>query len=291
MVPSRRQGSLTERDQAVLRDLADFRYLSTRQIARLHFGNLKLTQRRLRRLLASGYVVRVPTEPAARAGFHEWVYAASPGRVGQFPGVDATRFAGAVLDPSRGFGLRYAAHHRVLTDFRIWLREGVTRSAGAFTCDFIPGYAESSRVQGRRRLASIDVGTPYGLLVPDGLFVLRRSDGRAALFFLEIDRGSEPLRGKHASSVLRKLEMYRKVYDGRLFDSFSVAFDYDFSGFRVFFVTPDEARALAILNVAESADLEPLVWTTIENSLSAPGDLAAPVWKDSPEGQLRPLNE
>jgi Replication-relaxation len=281
-----RQRDLTLRDQRILSDLVEFRYLTTRQIARLHFGHPKLAQRRLRNLLAQGSVVRIQSENAARAGFHEWTYALAPRHAKA--DLDGQ---GALHDPSRGIGLRYAAHHRLVTDVRIWLREGADRSAGRFSCRFVPSYAEA-RVGGtRRRLIGIDTLTPDGVLVPDGVFALRCRDGRAALFFLEADRGSEPLRGKHPSSILRKFTMYRTVFDHRLFQPFAEFLAYDFSGFRVLVVAPDKQRADRMLEVAAAADVAPLVWTSTAAILEERGNLGAAVWRDTRDGRGRALTE
>jgi hypothetical protein len=143
----------------------------------------------------------------------------------------------------------------------------------------------------RRRFAAIEVGRQDGTLVPDGVFVLSRDQDSAALFFLEVDRGTEPLRGKHPSSVSRKLEMYRKVYDAGLYTPFSEHFEHDFSGFRVAIVAPDANRVSRILEVAASVDLAPLVWATTEATVLAPGNFSAEVWLDTPGGTARSLIE
>lgn len=47
---------LTERDIAVVTDVYKYRYLSVSQVQRLHFPSLQTTYRRLRGLVASGYL-------------------------------------------------------------------------------------------------------------------------------------------------------------------------------------------------------------------------------------------
>ncbi len=289
MPPSKHQVRLTLRDLDIRRDLEEFRYLSTAQIARLRFGNLKLAQRRMRTLVRRGHVVRVPCGELARNGFRDSFFALPSGGVPAFGKATSEHVPGALTDPRRGFGLRYAGHHRLLTDFRIWLREAQSSSSASLACRFVPSYAEA-RLDGRRaRLAGVDLGPPEGVLLPDGVFELRSASGRAALFFLEIDRGTEPLRGRHPSSIQRKLLAYRRLYDGRLFERFSESFGHGFSGFRVLFVTPDGERDTRILEVALEADLAPLVWATPEATVRLSGSFFARVWRDSPESPLRAL--
>ena len=113
------------------------------------------------------------------------------------------------IRPPQGVG--YLAHHRLLTDFRIWLREGCAGPEGEFGYQFVPSY-EEVRVEGRRRRrVAIEVPGRKRRLVPDGAFTLVRSaDGKAALFLLEIDRGTEPLSGVHPSSIEKKLGLSGK---------------------------------------------------------------------------------
>ena len=59
---------LTERDRRILKDIWLYRYLKTPQVTRLHFGGQKLAQRRMRRLVDSGFVERFRADDAVRAG-------------------------------------------------------------------------------------------------------------------------------------------------------------------------------------------------------------------------------
>lgn len=289
VAPSKHQAPLTPRDLLVFEDLREFRYLSTAQVARLRFGNLKLAQRRMRSLVRQGHVVRVPCGELARHGFRDAFFALPAGGASARGSATGDRAPGTLSDPRRGFGIRYAAHHRLLTDVRIWLREAAASSGGGLACRFVPPYA-GARVDGQRsRLIAVDLGPPDGVLLPDGVFELRASTGRAALFFLEVDRGTEPLRGRHPSSIRRKLEAYRRLYDGRSFDRFGNFFDYDYAGFRVLFVTPDDDRATRILEVALAVDLAPLVWATAEATLRGPGSFFACAWRDAPDSTPRSL--
>lgn len=289
--PSKRRPELLPRDLGILEDLEEYRYLSTAQIARLRFGNLKLAQRRMRRLISLGKVIRVPRTGLARVGFRDSFFALAPSVALPADAASAETKPGPLAAPTRGFGIRYAEHHRLLTDVRIWLREAASATRGSVLCRFLPAYAEIRRDGRRVRVAAVDLGPPEGLLVPDGVFELRTSQVRAALFFLEVDRGTEPLSGKHPSSILNKLTAYRRLYDGRFFDRYCELFEHEYSGFRVLFVAPDDDRATRILEVAAKADLSPLVWAVPEAALRETGSLRAPVWRDAQDSPYRSLLE
>ncbi len=282
---------MTTRDEAILRDVWLFRYATALQIARLHFGgHLKLAQRRLRRLTAQNLVDRFQVEAARRTGFTTWWYRlARPGAR-----LIAAPIGKRVEDflppkrPPRTHG--FLAHHARVTDFRIWLREACANGDGAFQCQFIPSYEEVR--EGGRRQRRIAIPFDHRSLIPDGVFTVRRFDGREALFLLEIDRGTEPLTGRHPSAVERKLRYYCDAYDTQAaMAQYGRQFDAKFSGFRVLFTVPSVTRLRGLVNLALRVDLTPLVWVTRDTVLDQAGDLSAACWATTPEGPLRRLTE
>ena len=283
--------ALTERDLAILQDLWLYRYLLTAQICRLHFTNIKVAQRAMRRLHALGVVDRFRSDSALRAGFRSWVFRLS--------GRGATHLAG-ILDldtanlrpPRRPPGsMWFLDHHRSVTDFRIWLREACAASAGEFGYRYVPSYEEVRRQGGRARRIAFPVRRANRLLIPDGVFTLDRNDGRSALFLLEVDRGTEPLTGRHSNSIERKLLLYRDAYDERGEVWYGKLFGTAFQGFRMLWLVPDENRRLRLLEQAVRLDLTPLVWAGLQEVTSAAGDLRERAWMTEPGESPRAIVE
>jgi len=292
MVPRRHQVRLTPRDLEISRDLWLYRYLTTHQVSRLHFGHLKLAQRRMRQLVRARLVDRFSAVPSESAGFEGWTYRLS-GEGVKLIAADTGLAPEEVRPPIRPpHGVGYLAHHRILTDFRIWLREGCAGAAGGFGYQFVPSY-EEIRVAGRRqRRVSIEVAGRKRRLVPDGAFALVRSaDAKAALFLLEIDRGTEPLSGVHPSSIEKKLGLYLDAFEHEGEGAYGRLFDRAFNGFRVLFLVPDRKRASGVVGVAQRMDLQPIVWVAEADMVRRSGDLTARVWLDDPKGPLRSLVE
>jgi len=225
--------SPTFRDQQILKDLWLYRYLQTPQIARLHFDSLKVAQRRMRRLHEAKLVERFRADMALRAGFRTWVYRlARPGA--QLLSREIREPVKSLLPPIRSpASLRYLEHHRELTDFRIWLREGCRFSEGEFGYRFIPDYEEIRHMGRRRRRVALDFPETQTQLIPDGVFTLDRQGGRSVLFTLEIDRGTEPLRGRHPSSIKRKFLLYEHAFNNCAEKQYSKLFETEFRGFRI----------------------------------------------------------
>ena len=290
-MPSKHHSKVTPRDQAVLRDLWLCRYLTSHQISRLHFGHLKLAQRRLRRLRSCRLVDRFRLEGDVRSGFQRYVYRlAGPGAriVAEAIDEDPKRIRPPKRPPT---GRSYMAHHRLLTDFRIWLREGCQGTNGLFGFRFVPGY-EEVRLQGRRRRrVALNINSVSRLLVPDAVFSLHRRDGKAALFAVEVDRGTEPLRGRHRSSVAKKLALYATAFDAGVEQQYSRLFGHSFSGFRVLCLVPDDQRRRGFLRLAEEAALAPLVWVGLHSLSEEEGDLGSAAWINQRNGPTRSLLE
>ena len=292
MVPQRYQVRLTPRDLEISRDLWVYRYLTTSQISRRHFGHIKLAQRRMRQLVKAKLVDRFSAVPSKWAGFEGWTYRLS-GEGVKLVAADTGLAREEIRPPIRPpQGVGYLAHHRLLTDFRIWVREGCAGPEGEFGYQFVPSY-EEVRVEGRRRRrVAIEVPGRKRRLVPDGAFTLVRSaDGKAALFLLEIDRGTEPLSGVHPSSIEKKLGLYRDAFDREVDCSYGKLFEHSFNGFRVLFLVPDRRRATGVIRVAKRMDLAPIVWAAEDHIVQEPGELTAEVWLDDPKGPPRSLVE
>ena len=291
MVPSGHQAGLRPRDHLVLADLAAYRYLTASQIARLRFGHIKLAQRRLRRLVDLQVVERFQSHRLGRLGFREWTYRLSPtgaAVAAEQLGLPLNAVKPPIREPR---GESYLAHHRDLTDFRIWLDEGRRQSAGVFEVRLVPGY-EEHRVDGRRqRRVAIPRQAGRGGVVPDAVFSLTRNDGRSALFMVEIDRGTEALTGGRSNTIEAKLRRYGEVFDAKAEATFSTMFDREFDGFRVLFVVPDQRRVAATLRIAVDVGFDPLVWVAVKRDFASPGDLAAQIWQDRPAGGGRALIE
>ena len=139
---------------------------------------------------------------------------------------------------------------------------------------------------------------------------------RRALFGLEVDRGTEPLTGRHASAIERKLVLYRELsrswdgmaetdasaierklvlyraaFEARAKGQYSQLFGQELGGFRVLFTVPNEKRRQGILRLAARLDLAPLVWVAADDLLQEPGDLDMACWATEPDGSLHRLTE
>jgi len=183
---------LTSRDVSLLLDVYKYRYLSVSQIERLHFPSKWMTYRRLQALM-SLKCLKAFSPPNI------------PERIFYLDSEGAEIVAGELhVDVADLQWYRYSKtpkdyffikHFLAINDFRILLTSAC-RISPLRLLGFIPEYVGEKTSQGnvkkyiRDSVCDIANNAVSYSHTPDAVFALEK-DGSAALFFAEIDRGTE----------------------------------------------------------------------------------------------------
>lgn len=252
---------LTERDLDILESLGRARFLTAPLVEQLHFppqsgerarGFSSSCRTRLRLLWQSGYVERLWPERlgsppvyalspkgAAALAAHR---AVPPGELAVLGRKLPTPF---FLEHTLAIAHVYVAVATALAGVdgvRLACFQGEHAFQGAGRHDCLPDVADD-----RHKIP----------VVPDGLFVLERSDGRRRLVFLEVDRATMSL--ARAAAKVRGYEAYRT---GAGPDLFQARFGYP-PEFSVALVAPTHAR-LKRLRQAVQDELERWGWGDLD---------------------------
>ena len=234
---------LTERDVALLCDLYKYRYLSVSQIRRLHFPSLQTAYRRLRALMALGLI-----KSFLAPHITEHIYYLDMAGAIQVAGslgveVSELRWTQNARTPKDYYFLR---HFLAVSDFRIALT-GACGESGIRLLGFIPEYygekSERGLVTKYIKDYVCDIGDHSRKMThtPDAVFALEKN-GRPALFFLEIDRGTEVI-GDEEKGVLKCAKFYLNYLVGGQYRRYEADFGCaPFKGFRALIVTTSEQR-------------------------------------------------
>ncbi len=236
---------LMERDVQVILDVYKYRYLSVSQITSLHFPSVQMARRRLRLLTAHGYLAGF-TAP----GITERMYyldgkggEAVTSRLGISMGdLKWSRSARAPKD------YYFLKHFLQNNDFRIMLTKAC--SAPDSEIDLL-GYMSEyySEKTGKGGVVKYikdfvcDMRNPARLIhhTPDSVFALEM-DGKPALFFLEIDRGTEGLTNPD-KGFLKCLEFYLNYWVDGKYQRYAEDFKCGpFKAFRALIVTTSQTR-------------------------------------------------
>lgn len=276
---------LTERDCDLLVDLYKHRYLSISQIMRLYFPSLQTAYRRMRALKAQGLVSSFTVGNIDEAIF----MVASKGLnvVASTLGVerDDLKWNEAPSKPKDYYFMR---HFLQINNFRMALRAACRRN-DIKLLGFIPDYYgernETGNVQKYIKDVVLDMPTSKEPVshAPDGVFALENK-GKAALMFLEMDRGTEVI-SDPTVGVLKALRFYTAyLLDGK-YQRFAKDFGVEsFKGFRVLMVTTTDERILKIRSACDSLNVpdkaKQFLWLAAAENLSS-RTLFTKVWRSA----------
>jgi hypothetical protein len=277
-----RKFKFTERDSSLLVDLYKHRFLIIEQIQRLHFPSKQTAYRRMRLLKAAGYVSAFTV-----ANIGESIFMVSPQgmqAVAETLGVDRDQLKW-VQTKAKPRDYYFMRHFLAINDFRITLRLACEAS-GIQMLGFIPDYygekTESGVAAKYIRDAICDIANEREEVshTPDGVFALERN-GKQALFFLEIDRGTEIV-SDHDKGVLKSVRFYANYLLEGKYQRYAKDFGIpEFKGFRSLYVTTTDIR---LANIRQAAGALPIPikakrfnWITTFDKLT-PSTIFTPIW-------------
>ena len=272
----------TERDSELLVALYKHRYLTISQLQRLFFPSMQTAYRRMRLLKKAGMVSSFDV-----ANISESIFAvAKDGMqcVATVLGIepDQLKWADVRTKPRDYYFMR---HFLAINDFRIVLTRACDNSAVELL-GFIPDYfGEMSKKGGVRKyirdvVCDISADREEISHTPDGVFALRKN-GKVALFFLEIDRGTEVV-SNPSKGVLKSIRFYLSyLMQGgycRYAKDFAVS---EFRGFRSLHITSTEKRLSNIREACNALDVPTKAklfqWITTSDRVSEES-IFQPIW-------------
>ena len=275
-------GQLTARDVAIFVDLYKYRYLSVSQLAQLHFPTKKIAYRRLQILRTLGYIKNfaVPSIP-------ERIYYLDKTGAEIVAGelqvsFEALKWHRASRAPKDYYFLR---HFLAINDFRITLTLAC-QDTELTLLGFIPEYVGEQTSKGsvkkylRDNVCDIKDATRHISHTPDAAFALEKN-GKAALFFLEIDRGIEVINDPE-KGFLKSIVFYLNYWVSGQFKKYEKDFgNAEFQVFRALIVT-DSSRRLQ--NMREAVTKYPFQNNRIKRFFWGATDVTtdnifSPIWQ------------
>ena len=198
---------------------------------------------------------------------------------------DQLKWAEAKVRPKDYY---FMQHFLAINDFRIQLSLECN-SSGVKILGFIPDYYGEKVVEGNVRKyirdAVCDITQARNEVshTPDGVFALERK-GKKALFFLEIDRGTEVV-SDMSRGVLKALHFYSNYLLEGKYNRYAKDFEVEiFRGFRVLFITTSALRVTNIRNAASVMKVpgkaKQFIWLSTFEKINDKG-VFGPAWESS----------
>jgi hypothetical protein len=266
---------LTDRDYELLVSLLKYRYLTTSQIQRLHFPSEQTTARRLRLLEAAGFVKTSRTT-------------ASPERLASLGRRGAEAVAERLAMPFEEVGwdarreqpkdYLFLRHFIAVSDFCIALTQACADKGPTQLLGFIPEHVvdESAGATLKKHIRDVitdAMNTKQKIShTPDAVFALKRGDS-SALFFLEVDRGTEVLSNPDRG-LLKTIRFYLSMLVAGGYQRYQAEFGVDrpFRAFRALFVFNSAERLNNVREICGRAPFKPeharrFLWLATEDAL------------------------
>jgi hypothetical protein len=244
---------LTERDVAILVDVWKYHYLNLPQIQALHFPSTKTAYRRLQQLVDGKYIKSFTAPSIAGRIFYLHKEGAEVVAAHMQVTIDNLKWHRPSSSPKDYFFLR---HFLAINDFRV----AVTRACQNCPLGlrgFIPEYVGETvggNVKKYLRDSIFDIQNPRQSLshTPDAAFALEK-DGKVALFFLEIDRGTETV-SDPAKGLLKGIVFYLNLWVNGKLQRYEQDFHYEFKNFHTLIITTSQRR---LQNIREAVTKYP----------------------------------
>jgi hypothetical protein len=279
---------LMDRDVQVILDIYKHRYLSVSQITQLRFPSIQTARRRLRVLTADDYI-----DGFTAPGTPETIYylehkgAEIVASYLQVP-IDSLKWIKSTRTPKDYYFLR---HFLKANDFRIALTQAVNlTNTGVKLLGYIPEYYGEKTDKGGAvkyiRDVVCDMHDQSVIIhhTPDSVFALEK-EGKAALFFLEVDRGTEVLTNPE-KGFLKCLHFYLNYWVSGKYKRYSDDFKCEpFRNFRTLFVTTSQTRIDNMRQAAKDIHVEPsqvkrFIWLATEERLNK-DSVFQPIWQSA----------
>ena len=233
---------IMDRDLEVVQSIYQHRYLTSSQVQALHFPSATTRNRRLQRLIEHGFIKPFSISNVADRLFKITRKGAQV--VASYQGVDIEdlHWNPNTATPSDHFFMR---HFVAVNDYRLALTQAEAPN-GVRLRGFIPEYWGTKHQSGRvikylrdRTNNMFDPGQQISH-TPDAVFCMDIA-GKSALFFLEIDRGTETL-SNPGKGFLKMIRFYLSYLKSRDYRRYAEDFGVDFDLFRMLIVTTSQAR-------------------------------------------------
>ena len=278
---------ITKKDVKLLSYIAEYRYLSVKQLSALSQRSDQVIRRRLRNFLKENLIF------AEKQGFgHE------PGRRENIfilteEGMNIledrrilSKHAAYVTDKTSGS--IFIEHELLVNWFIIHLLQ-ICRDNPRFQTQHLTKSSHDLKIGNDDKLLLMErfsVGKSLNeihSMIPDGVFTITDNESeKSLLFFLELDMGSERLIGKdlHSITIQQKIINYQLLFHEGHYKRYENIFNAELNGFRLLFMTNTTARMKSISNLVQETPPSKFIWITDQEKMFSRG-IAADIWAKS----------
>ncbi len=271
-------------DIKILSAIAEYKFLTIKQISILCQRSIQVIRKRLRDLSESRLVFIQDRVFGKGVGRREYVIIISN------EGLSILKKKGilslhANYITDKTLSLVFVEHDLLVNWFLIHLIE-MERTNSRFQV-FILTTSSHNLTQGdfnrpltMERFSNDDKSGEIYNMIPDGVFAITdKKTGKTLLFFLEVDMGTETLASLTQSpgDIRQKINNYQSLFRHGTYNRYSDIVNYKLNGFRLLFLTNSLSRMKSICQLAQSMPPSNFIWVTNQQTVFNKG-VAAEIW-------------
>ena len=274
----------SETDQEILVSIAEHRVLTMQHLTMLHGRNASALRRRLKMLQAQSLIEIVSRPFGRNRGRPESLVSLHDS------GVELLKARSAIPKdlPADCVTVRQTAsldHELLINDFRVQLCQlrGILPVLAvrfySATSPLTPRDEEGRPIV-RERVDGSDGTCDLIEFVPDGAFAFTHQErAKTLLFFLEADRGTEPLGSSRVRNlgVRGKIANYQKYFASEGYKRYEQVLNCKLRGFRLLVLTEESTGVAKLSALVREMSPSDFVWLTDRDKLLFCG-VWAPIW-------------
>jgi len=275
---------INKNDLTILSFIAEFKYLTIKQISILCQRSIPVIRRRLRDLSEKHLISRIERAFGEGVGRKEHVMIISN------KGLKILKDKGilsihATYITDKTFGLVFVEHDLLVNWFLIYLIQ-IQRINQRFKV-FLLTTSSHHLTQGdfnnpltMEQFANGEKSGESYPMIPDGVFtVTDKKSKKTPLFFLEVDMGTETLVSPtlNPGDIKQKIYNYQALFEHETYKRYNNITNCKFNGFRLLFLTNTLNRMKSICHLVQSMPPSNFIWVTNQQRVFMNG-AAAEIW-------------
>ena len=275
-------GNITKGDTAVLSHIAEYKFLTVKQLSAITQRTLQVVRRRLR-LLGNEHLVIVKERGFGTGrGRRENIIILTQKGLELLRNKEILSEHAAYITDKTSESI-FIDHDLFVNWFFIHLLQ-VERDNPQFAIRHITTSSHSLKVGNEyspllQEQFTIDkMSEDKYTMVPDGVFTISHKD-KALLFFLEVDMGTETMAStkQNSGDIRQKIINYQSLFRTSHYKRYEKIFKVELNGFRLLFLTNTFPRMKKICDLVREMPPSDFIWISEQNRMFSHG-VSAEIW-------------
>jgi len=269
-------------DPALLSYIAEYKFLSVKQLSALSQRALQVVRRRLRHLENGQLIIMKERGFGTGRGRREnIIILAQKGlellRHKEILSEHATYITDKTTDSI------FVDHDLLVNWFLIHLLQ-IERDNPQFAIRHLTSSSHTLKMGNadkpllQEHFADDETSENTHTMIPDGVFTISNKE-KNLLFFLEVDMGTETLASakQDAGDVCQKIISYQSLFRTKHYKRYEKIFDTGLNGFRLLFLTNTFPRMKKMCDLVQQVPPSDFIWITDQNQMFSQG-VPAKIW-------------